>query len=122
MLSSPCWCFTRPRETCQSFANARSAAGVLCFGSQTRRRRRPTDWAFFFGQDTVAEAIVVPEEIHAEIPTDFGRSKGIAGIISVPLVLCSGRRRRDATGRKRRRNPARVASLRRRLVEGVAGN
>ena len=73
---------------------------------------RYSDWAFFFGADTVAEAIVVPEEIRAKIPTDFGRSKGIAGIISVPLVLCSGRRRRDATGRKRRRSPARVASLR----------
>ena len=37
-----------------------------------------SNWAFFFGQDTVAEAIVVPEEIRAKIPTDYGRSKGIA--------------------------------------------
>jgi N4-gp56 family major capsid protein len=37
-----------------------------------------TDWAFFFGSDTVAEAIAVPEEIRGKIPTDFGRSKGIA--------------------------------------------
>ena len=37
-----------------------------------------SDWAFFFGEDTVAEAIVVPEEIRGAIPTDFGRSKGIA--------------------------------------------
>jgi hypothetical protein len=37
-----------------------------------------SDWAFFFGQDTVAEAIVVPDEIRAKIPTDYGRSKGIA--------------------------------------------
>lgn len=37
-----------------------------------------SDWAFFFGQDTVAEAICVPEEVRAKIPTDYGRSKGIA--------------------------------------------
>lgn len=37
-----------------------------------------TDWAFFFGGDTVAEAIAVPEEIRAKIPTDYGRSKGVA--------------------------------------------
>lgn len=37
-----------------------------------------SSWIFFFGDDTVAEAIVVPEEIIAKIPTDFGRSKAIA--------------------------------------------
>jgi hypothetical protein len=37
-----------------------------------------SDWAFFFGQDTVAEAIVVLEEMRAKIPTDYGQSKGIA--------------------------------------------
>ena len=37
-----------------------------------------SDWIFFFGEDTVAEAIVVPEEIRAKIPTDYGRSKGVA--------------------------------------------
>lgn len=31
-------------------------------------------WAFFFGADTCTEAICVPEEIRASIPTDFGRS------------------------------------------------
>lgn len=35
-------------------------------------------WAFFFGEDTVAEAIVVPEEMRGAIPSDYGRSKGIA--------------------------------------------
>lgn len=34
--------------------------------------------AFFFGQDTVVEAFAVPEEIRGKIPTDFGRSRGIA--------------------------------------------
>ncbi len=37
-----------------------------------------SSWAFFFGADTVAEAIVIPEEIIAKLPTDYGRSKGIA--------------------------------------------
>lgn len=37
-----------------------------------------SDWAFFMGADTVAEAIAVPEEMRAKIPTDYGRSKGVA--------------------------------------------
>lgn len=36
------------------------------------------DWAFFFGADTVCEAVHTPEEIRAKLPDDFGRSKGIA--------------------------------------------
>lgn len=37
-----------------------------------------SSWAFFFGEDTVAEAIVVPEEVRGKIPTDYGRSRGVA--------------------------------------------
>lgn len=37
-----------------------------------------SDWCFFFGEDTVAEAVVIPEEIRGKIPTDFGRSRAIA--------------------------------------------
>ena len=37
-----------------------------------------SDWIFFFGNNTVAEAIAVPEEMRGKIPTDYGRSKGIA--------------------------------------------
>jgi len=37
-----------------------------------------TDWVFFFGEDTVAEAIAVPEEMRGKIPSDYGRSKGVA--------------------------------------------
>ena len=32
----------------------------------------------FFGQDTVAEGVVVPEEIRGAIPTDYGCALGIA--------------------------------------------
>jgi len=37
-----------------------------------------SNWCFFMGEDTVAEAIACPEEIRGKIPTDYGRSKGIA--------------------------------------------
>ncbi len=37
-----------------------------------------SNWAFFFGDDTVAEGIAVPEEMRGKIPTDYGRSRGIA--------------------------------------------
>jgi N4-gp56 family major capsid protein len=37
-----------------------------------------SDWIFFFGNDTVAEALAVPEEMRGKIPTDYGRSKGVA--------------------------------------------
>ena len=37
-----------------------------------------SDWIFFLGEENVAEGIAVPEEVRAKIPTDFGRSKGVA--------------------------------------------
>lgn len=37
-----------------------------------------SDVAHFFGEDTVAEAIVIPEELRGKIPSDYGRSKGVA--------------------------------------------
>lgn len=37
-----------------------------------------SDWAFFFGEDTVAEGICIPEEIRGKIPSDYGRSRGVA--------------------------------------------
>lgn len=37
-----------------------------------------SDWIFFFGEDTAAEGVVIPEEMRAKIPTDYGRSKGVA--------------------------------------------
>lgn len=37
-----------------------------------------SDWIMFFGEDTVAEAVCIPEEIRGKIPTDFGRSRGVA--------------------------------------------
>jgi N4-gp56 family major capsid protein len=37
-----------------------------------------SDWAFFFGSDTVGEGIAVPEQMRGKIPSDYGRSKGVA--------------------------------------------
>lgn len=37
-----------------------------------------SSWAFFFGADTVNEAVVIPEEIRAKLPGDYGRAQGIA--------------------------------------------
>ena len=37
-----------------------------------------SSWAFFIGGDTVQEAVIVPEELRAKLPGDYGRSNGIA--------------------------------------------
>lgn len=37
-----------------------------------------SDWVFFMGEDTVAEGIACPEEMRGKIPSDYGRSKGVA--------------------------------------------
>lgn len=37
-----------------------------------------SSWAFFFGADTCAEGIAIPEEMRAKMPGDYGRSKGVA--------------------------------------------
>ena len=36
------------------------------------------DWVFFFGEDTVCEAIHTPMEVRTKRPDDYGRSQGIA--------------------------------------------
>lgn len=46
--------------------------------TQTLWTNGKSDWIFFMGNDTVAEAIAVPEEMRGKIPTDYGRSKGVA--------------------------------------------
>lgn len=37
-----------------------------------------SDKVFFFGDDTVVEAVGVPEEIRGKLPGDFGRDRGVA--------------------------------------------
>lgn len=55
-----------------------TSGNYLSSASFTTWSNALSDWAFFFGEDTVAEAIVVPEEIRGKLPGDYGRSKGIA--------------------------------------------
>lgn len=47
-----------------------------------------SSWAFWMGDDTVAEGIVVPEEMRGKIPTDFGRDQGIAWYYIGGFGLC----------------------------------
>lgn len=37
-----------------------------------------SDWVMFMGEDTVAEAVIIPEEMRGKIPGDYGRDKGVA--------------------------------------------
>ncbi len=37
-----------------------------------------SDWCYFFGEDTCAEALAIPEEIRGKLPGDYGRSRGVA--------------------------------------------
>jgi hypothetical protein len=37
-----------------------------------------SNWAFFFGRDTVMEGVVTEEEMRGKIPGDYGRSRGVA--------------------------------------------
>ncbi len=53
--------------------------GITSTGSSgTAWSNSKSDWIFFFGEDTAAEGVVIPEEMRAKIPTDYGRSKGVA--------------------------------------------
>jgi N4-gp56 family major capsid protein len=51
-----------------------------------------SNWALFFGADTVMEGIAIPEETRAKIPTDYGRSKGVAwyALLGYKIVHCWG--------------------------------
>lgn len=46
------------------------------------------DWMFFFGEDTICEAIHTPEEIRAKIPDDYGRSRGVAWYALLGYGIC----------------------------------
>lgn len=56
------------------------AKGISTDGGQTGTAwtGANSDWAYFFGEDTVAEGVAIPLEMRAKIPTDYGRSKGVA--------------------------------------------
>lgn len=66
----------------QTFIPAGGANNSTAFdpytGTQDPWANNQSSWAFYLGGDTVTEAVVIPEEIRAKIPGDFGRSKAIA--------------------------------------------
>lgn len=70
------------RVVTQNFVPKGGAQDSAIFDPYTRTadgwNNGKSSWAFFFGGDTVMEAMVQPEEIRAKIPSDYGRSKGIA--------------------------------------------
>lgn len=51
-----------------------------------------TGEAYFFGEDAVMEAVAVPEEIRVKVPTDYGRSLGVAwyAILGFKIIWGSG--------------------------------
>ena len=66
-------------ENCRYVEQTNIAKGTGTDGiTTTAWSQAKSDWIFFFGNDTVAEAIAVPEEMRGKIPTDYGRSKGVA--------------------------------------------
>ena len=58
------------------FIEQTNIAKASNFASNDASGRR--DRGFFFGADTVAEGVAIPEEMRAKIPTDYGRGRGIA--------------------------------------------
>lgn len=66
----------------QTFITPGGAADTTTHDPATRTgdpwNNAKSDWTFFFGGDTVMEGVVVPEEIRGRIPSDYGRSKGMA--------------------------------------------
>lgn len=66
----------------QNFIPKGGAADTATFDPYTKTgdvwNNALSSWIFFCGGDTVTEAVVVPEEIRAKLPGDFGRSRAIA--------------------------------------------
>jgi hypothetical protein len=66
----------------QSFIPAGGAADSTTYdpytGTADAWDNTLSDWVYFCGADTCNEAIVIPEEVRAKLPGDYGRSGGIA--------------------------------------------
>ena len=55
-----------------------AASGATTIPNGTAWSSNVADWCFFMGADTVAEVISVPPEVRGKIPSDYGRSLGMA--------------------------------------------
>lgn len=58
-----------------------------------------SDWVYFFGEDTVAEALAIPEEIRGKLPGDYGRSRGVAWYALLGFGIVHGEATQSAQGR-----------------------
>jgi N4-gp56 family major capsid protein len=56
----------------------RAASGATTIPDGVVWSSSQADWCFFMGADTVAEVISVPPEVRGKIPSDYGRSLGMA--------------------------------------------
>ena len=65
-------------ESCRFIEQTNIAAGVGSTAGTGAWDNGLSDTVFFFGEDTVAEAVAVPEEIRGKLPGDYGRDKGVA--------------------------------------------
>jgi N4-gp56 family major capsid protein len=72
---------TRFVEQTNILAGIGSTAGAAWAGAKS-------DVAFFFGEDTVAEAIAIPEEVRGKLPGDYGRDRGIAWYALLGFGIC----------------------------------
>jgi hypothetical protein len=52
--------------------------GAMSTLGSTWAANAKSDWILFMGEDTVAEAVAIPEEIRGKLPGDFGRDRGVA--------------------------------------------
>ena len=81
------------------------AADTTTFDPQTdtadQWNNGKSSWAFFGGDDLVAEGIVVPEEMRGKIPGDYGRDMGVAWYYLGGFGICHPRQ--DANGSKNAR-------------------
>jgi N4-gp56 family major capsid protein len=66
----------------QTFIPKGGAANSTTWNPNTRTAdawdNGKSSWVFFFGDDAVAEGVAVAEEIRGKLPSDYGRSKGVA--------------------------------------------
>lgn len=61
-----------------AFSESSASANYIYTATEDAWNNALSSWCYFFGADTVLEAMAIPEEIRAKIPGDYGRDKGIA--------------------------------------------
>ncbi len=75
-------------ESCRFVEQTNVLVGVGSTAGAGAWTNGVSDWCFFFGEDTVAEAVAVPEEIRGKLPGDYGRDKGVAWYALLGYGIC----------------------------------